>query len=598
MSERAKINTFYDYRYMFMLDKELPTEQKTRKPTSYPHIMPNIEDWPIYKQHKNRKQFIEEINETVFNRLRNRYGDKIEDIIAKTIYLERIRIKEEPWKVDPPQDSQFWSRIKSRLLKRSFDVDDREARINNEELLRRIISRYTEEIVSVFKVKTFMFARKFLTVFFSRLLNTAAGRKLGRVFGTKHRVFERLRAEGEIDKIRALFDKGTVIVVPTHFSNLDSILIGYVMDQIMGLPSFTYGAGLNLYNTGYTAYFMNRLGLYRVDRRKKNPIYLEALKTMCKISIKKGTNNLFFPGGTRSRSGRLETKLKLGLLGSVVEAQRALYQEGKDDKVFIVPLILGYDVTLEAKFLIEQHLKNEGKEFYISSKDNFHSYRSVLNFVWNIFSKSSDITLSFGKPMDVLGNFVNAEGVSFDNKGNRFSLREYFMSNGEITTDTQREHQYTTILGERLVERFHKENIVLASHLVAFAAFKILEHFNPQLDLFGILRLPNKDYHFPLDVLERVLDDLQKVIFDLYDKGNIKISKPIRLNGKELIERGVADLGVYHAEQPLKFNKKGQLISQSFKLLYYYHNRLDNYNLEKGINWSNIDRDSIDIEVE
>ncbi len=583
-----------------MIDEEHEELNGEEKRKSYPHIMPDVEDWPIYKQHRNREAFVEEIDTATHDRLVKKYGDKIEEVIASTIYTERIRMKEEPWKVDPPGDAAFWAKIKSQLVKRSLDAEDDAARENNQQLLRKIIHRYSEEIVGTFKVKTFMFARKFLTAFFSRLLKSASGRNLGRLFGKRTPVEERLRAEGEIEKIRELFDKGTVVVVPTHFSNLDSILIGYVMDQVMGLPSFTYGAGLNLYNTGYTAYFMNRLGLYRVDRRKKNPIYLETLKTACKISVQKGTNNLFFPGGTRSRSGHLETKLKLGLLGSVVEAQRAIYQEGKDEKVFIIPLILGYDVTLEAKFLIEQHLKRTGKEMYLSnSKDNFYSLRSILKFAWKIFSESSDITLSFGKPMDVLGNFVDADGVSYDRFGNPVRMREYFMSGGEITTDTQREFQYTQILGDRIVERFHKENIVLASHLVAFAAFRVLQRFNKQLDLYGILRLPTEGIHFPLDVMSEVLDDLQKRLFEMDKKGKIKLSKNvIDKRGEELIRCGVDDLGVYHAEKPLIFNKKGMLISESFKLLYYYHNRLDNYGLEKYIEWEKQTRSAEVLEVE
>lgn len=577
-----------------MIDEEFEElDNSKEKPREvYPHIMPDIEDWPIFKQHLKRSEFIEELNAEVFERLKEKFPDTFEDIIAKTIYLERIRMKEEPWKVDPPNDAQFWGRIKSRLVKRSLDAEDAEAAANNDALMQKIINRYSEEVVSVFKKKTFLFARKFLTVFFNRLLNTAAGRNFGRLFGGKRQVVERLRAEGEIDKIRALFNKGTVVVVPTHFSNLDSILIGYVMDQVMGLPSFTYGAGLNLYNTGYTAYFMNRLGLYRVDRRKKNPIYLETLKTMCKLSVQKGTNNLFFPGGTRSRSGRLESKLKLGLLGSVIEAQRTLYQEGKNEKVFIIPLILGYDVTLEAKFLIEQHLKKTGKEAYLSNaKDNFYSFRSLMKFAWKIFSRSSDITLSFGKPMDVLGNFVNAEGNSYDRFGNRVHLREYFMSGGEITTDRQRESQYTTILGQRLVERFHKENIVLASHLVAFAAFNVLKHFNRHLDLYGILRLPTSDFYFSLDILSAVLEDMRVQLFKLKDKGHIKLSKNIDLSGEELIRAGVSDLGVYHAQSPLMFDKKDRLMSENFKLLYYYHNRLDSYDLEKYVNWEKVGKE-------
>ena len=34
----------------------------------YPHILPKIEDWPIYKFAKHRKEFVKELNEFVFKR--------------------------------------------------------------------------------------------------------------------------------------------------------------------------------------------------------------------------------------------------------------------------------------------------------------------------------------------------------------------------------------------------------------------------------------------------------------------------------------------------------------------------------------------------
>ncbi|MFM8486585.1 MAG: 1-acyl-sn-glycerol-3-phosphate acyltransferase, partial [Bacteroidota bacterium] len=123
------------------------------------------------------------------------------------------------------------------------------------------------------------------------------------MFRGRRNLYERLNIVGDVGTVAELFKHGTVVVVPTHSSNLDSILVGYAMDQIMGFPSFSYGAGLNLYNFGPAAYYMNRLGAYRVDRRKKNEIYLETLKTMSRLSIQRGVNSLFFPGGTRSRSG-------------------------------------------------------------------------------------------------------------------------------------------------------------------------------------------------------------------------------------------------------------------------------------------------------
>jgi glycerol-3-phosphate O-acyltransferase len=555
------------------------------KGKKYTPVIENIEDWPIYKLSEDREQFIKELNEFTFNRLMKRSPGKAIDMLARTIYLERIRVKEEPWKVDPPNDRQFWNKMRKELVRKSLDREEEDALDSNRKILKKIIGRYSEEIVGTFKIGTFLFARKFLTVFFRRLLNTAAGRNFRRLWGAKHRIYNRIKVEGETDTIRSLMKKGTVVVVPTHFSNLDSIVIGFAMDYVLKLPSFSYGAGLNLYNTGYTAYFMNRLGAYRVDRRKKNPIYLETLKAMSNLSIQRGTNSLFFPGGTRSRSGTLEKRLKMGLLGTAVEAQRAICQDDKEDKIFIVPLVLSYHFVLEAQYLIEQHLKAIGREHYLSLKDASYSRRKIFKFIWKLFSESSDITLNFGKPLDVLGNFVNDEGVSLDSKGNEIDISEYFISDGSLKEDLQREAEYTKILADKIAERYQKENIVLSSHLVAFTTFNILRNQNDDLDLYGLLRLPNEDYVFEMETVEKAIEQVRGKLFEMEKDGQIKLSEQIKWETKDLVEHGVANLGNYHALKPLKINKKGNIVSEDFKVLYYYHNRLENYDLHKAIKW-------------
>lgn len=563
---------------------------------TYPYLIENLEDWPINKLHKNRKEFVREIDELVLERLMQKPTKELSQIIATTIYRERIRIKEEPWKVDPPNESLFWKRIRKKLVKQSLDQSEEESRTANKEILTKIIHRYSEEIVATFRIPTFRFARSFTGALFNRLLNTFAGRNMRRIYGSKHRLEERLMMTGEIEKLRSLMTKGSVVVVPTHHSNLDSLLIGFTMDLVAGLPFPSFGAGLNLYNTGYTAYFMNRMGAYRLDRRKKNPIYLETLKGMSNLAIQKGTNTLFFPGGTRSRSGKLETKdnLKLGMVGTAIEAQRILFQKGKTDKVFIVPLVLSYHFVLEAKSLIEQHLKITGKEQYIKTKDESNSFRQNLRFIWSLFSETNEIIMSVGKPMDVLGNFVDMEGRSFDRQGREVNVQEYFMSGDVITADLQREREYTRILGDQIAERFHKDNIVLSSHLVAFATFNILKHQNPQLDLYGILRLPEEDYFFPEELLHYVVRDLQHALFKMEAAGNIKLSEPIKGDITTLIKDGLKRLGTYHGEKPLILNKKKQIVSQNFKVLYFYHNRLENYQLDQEIKW----RKHYEIEVE
>jgi len=548
----------------------------------YHHVIPDIEDWPIFRLSENRRQFVAEVQEFTVQRLLENSTQEVTDMLSKTVFQERVRIKEEPWKVDPPNERQFWRRIRKRLIEHSLDAPDEEATQNNQEILRLIVNRYTEEIVGTFRISTFLFARRFLTLFFTRLLNTAAG---GSLFGSKYRLQDRLLVTGRTEAVRGLFSKGTVVVVPTHFSNLDSILIGFAMDSFAGLPSFSYGAGLNLYNTGYTAYFMNRLGAYRVDRRKKNPVYLETLKSMSNLSIQRGTNSLFFPGGTRSRSGALETKLKMGLLGTVVEAQRALYEKGENTKIFVVPAILGYHFVLEAPFLVEQYLRQVGKERYIKSQDAFYSVPQLLKFTWQFFSQSSDITVSFGQPMDVLGNPVDAEGMSYDQHGNPIDVREYFLGGDGVNEDLQRESEYTKILADRIVERYHKDNLVLSSHLVAFVAFQLLKRQNHRLDLYGILRLPVDEYIFNSEALTDVVAQLQQLLIELHSDGNIQLSDILYAEPEEIIRHGIKHLGAYHVDKPLRYNKAGNIVSDSFNLLFFYHNRLSTYGWEHRIQW-------------
>ncbi len=550
----------------------------------YPHIIPKIEDWPIYQISKNRSEFVSNLNEFTYERMMSLHSHEIEQFLAKTIYLEKIRSKRKPWKVDPPNEPEYW-----KSLEREFSAAGEAEHKDKlyDELLKRIINRYSEEITGTFNPKTFKFARKFLVSFFKRLLNTAAGKNHRRIWGNKYQLYDKVKVVGYVDEIRSLFKKGVIVVVPTHFSNLDSILIGFAMDAVVGLPAFSYGAGLNLYEAELVAYFMNRLGAYKVDRRKKNPIYLECLKSMACYSLQQGVNNIFFPGGTRSRSGTIEERLKLGLLGSVVESQRRFIQNGSDHKIYIIPLILNYHFVLEGKYLIEQYLKATGKEKYIKTKDQYKSYFKILKFIWSVFSEQSEITLSFGKPMDVLGNPIDIEGRSIGVAGDPIDLKEYFILEDQLTSDEQRESVYTRMLGEKILESYYQNNIVLTSHLVAFAAFRILMKENREVSIYDLINIPPEEFAIEQTVFCGVIEQLKEGLIEWEKEGKIKLSAEVRMGTEDIVEHGIKNLGVYHPSKPLVV-KDGTVMSEDIKLLYYYHNRLENYKLHRIIKWEEI----------
>lgn len=553
-----------------------------RSTVVYDHIYPDIKDWPINKLSQDREKVVQDVTEHAFKILTDHFGDQTGRLIARTIYLEKIRIKENPWKADPSNELNYWRRIE-----KEFSSIQQHDPIRNElelSILKRLINKYTEEIIGSFNIRTFLFARKFLTAFFSRLLNTARGRNLHRIFGSKYQLQQRLKVHGAVDEVRGLFSEGTVVILPTHFSNLDSILIGYAIDAVMGMPSFSYGAGLNLYDSEIISYFMNRLGAYRVDRRKKNPIYLETLKSFSTVSILRGTNSIFFPGGTRSRNGAIEEELKLGLLNTLIQAQRTMLQEGSDKKIIVVPLILGYHFVLEAEQLIKQFLKKSGEEKYIGERSNPIKMRELMKFIWKVFSESSEIHVTLGKPVDVFGNLLDREGRSMDVNGRPVDIAEYFMLDGNITRDKQRENVYTKQLAEKLVKSFHVENRVLTSHMVAFAAFHLLKMEHPEMDVFGIIRLPESHYVFDQDDFLETMKALQAILLKMTEEGRIHMSRESRMPIEEVIKDGISNLGVYHTRKPLRYSRKGELISENFKLLFYYHNRLSGYELDKMLN--------------
>lgn len=119
-----------------------------------------------------------------------------------------------------------------------------------------------------------------------------------------------------------------------------------------------------------------------------------------------------------------------------------------------------------------------------------------------------------------------------------------------------------------------KDNIVLSSHLVAFAAFEILKKENTRLDLYGVLRLPPDDYVFSYEILSEVVGKLREELLRMEKDEEIRLWRPIRGDLHELIRDGIGHLGTFHVKKPLKLNKEGKVISENFLLLYYYHNHL------------------------
>jgi glycerol-3-phosphate O-acyltransferase len=554
----------------------------------YAPILPKKDEWPVVKLARERKEFVNKVAALSEERILDLIGKNpeiLKEELETTLYREKLRIKQNPWDVDPDDEGPFWGEVKNNLLQIHSEVSLTKAKKLEayKVVLSKITSRYSEEIASNFKATHYKFTRRVVTYGFSRLLNAARVKGFGSLFSNQYTLQDKIQITGQTAQIRELATKGTIIMVPTHFSNLDSVLIGWII-SVLGMPPFIYGAGLNLFNISIFAYFMNALGAYKVDRRKKNLMYLETLKTYSKEAIQFGCHSLFFPGGTRSRSGIIESKLKLGLLSTAIEAQRANFQQGISDvsgKIFIVPVTINYHFVLEAPSLIQDYLSQTGQERYYKENDEFSNSYKISKFLFKFFTKGSDISVSIGSAMDVMGNYVDQDGKSLDKWGREVNTEEYFMSNGKVTVDAQREEEYTQMLGKRIVEEFHKINRVFSSHLVAFVAFELIQAKNEKMDLFDLIRLPQEDLVVGYEEFKAACQVALDKIFELKAQGKIDAAPHLYRSMDEIITHGLENVGMYHAKRPLIKNKEGNLATEDMSLLYFYHNRLHGYGLEK-----------------
>lgn len=497
-------------------------------------------------------------------------------VLGEALYSERLRLKRDRGNLftfpRKKADQALWGKVQSGLLRPGAVLD-------RKTLLDLVLTHYAEEIGGRFDRRVYGWATNAVPWTFSWLLNAASVKRF-LPWGMTEALQSRLRIVGEIPVLQKLARKGTILLVPTHQSNIDSVLIGYVI-YLMSLPPFAYGAGLNLYSNPLFSFFMSRLGAYTVDRQKQNQLYKRVLKNYSTRILREGIHSIFFPGGGRSRTGAIETKLKLGLLGTGLEAQLYNHQQGKPNpNIYVVPMVTSYHFVLEASSLIEQYLSDSGKHRFLFKAEDFLGPTKLLNFFWKLFSSQSGITVRIGKPMDIFGNPVDEEGRSLGPNGTTIDPVRWLTSRGSLISDPQRDHEYTRRLGAKIGEGFLRENTVLTSHLVAFAFFETLRKQYPGLDLYRILRISLAQRSLPYENFLAEAEGFHQRLRELADSGRLYLSEELTTSDtRAWVEDGIRNLGLLHDAAVIKV-RDGVIFSEDMNLLYYYRNRLSGYGLE------------------
>ena len=445
--------------------------------------------------------------------------------------------------------------------------------------LEGLVRYHAQDIAGNFNPKVYRFARDILPPAFSFLLNPISGVKDGmEALGS---LKEQIRIEGPIDVVRTCCERGTLVVTPTHSSNLDSIAIGFGLQRAK-LPPVTYGVGKNLFTNPFMTFFMHNLGAYRVDRRLRFSLYKDVLKEYSTVLLERGYHSLFFPGGTRCRSNDVEQHLKLGLMGTTMTAYvNNLRDEGPPRRLYIVPVTINYRLVLEAESLIDDYLSETGKSRYIIEDDEFSKLHRIVDFARKILAHEGAVTLKFGRPLDPFGNEVDDAGESRDARGRLVDPASFVQdAQGEVVEDPQRDSVYTRRLGLKVAEAYRRDTVFMGSNVVARAAYEVAKERTGIADIYRLMRLPDSALAIPFDQLSEQVVRVRAAI-DAHPEWGQLDSRSCELGAEELILETLRFFRSYHTKKVL-YKVGDHVRVGSMKLVYYYKRRTSHVELESG----------------
>ncbi len=201
------------------------------------------------------------------------------------------------------------------------------------------------------------------------------------------RGYSELRYDGaELERLCALGQRAPLVFLPTHKSNLDHLVLQYVLQEHGHPPTHTAG-GINM-NFFPVGPLFRRAGVFFIRRTFKNdPVYKFVLQHYIDYLIEKRFALEWYLEGGRSRSGKLLPP-RFGLFANVVDA----YRRGKSDDVLLIPVAIVYDQIQDvADYVAEQRGGAKQRE----------SFGWLLRMFRRLHRDYGGIHLRFGEPLSL-----------------------------------------------------------------------------------------------------------------------------------------------------------------------------------------------------
>ena len=524
---------------------------------------------PLYRFNRERQAIIDEVIDRVTRQTIQAAwdspADRLDNLLNEAAFVELSSERGDA----PPARLAFWRDV-VRSIARSSEEE-------NAEYVQRAIADYANDIAGHFRPGVQKLAVDLLPRGLSMVLGMGRGLTLPRPGA----LAERIRVEGEVARIKRLAEAGTLVFASTHASRLDAGLMGFAM-HLAGLPALVHGADQTLFDNPMTAFFMANLGAYRVDRSQTQTLYKRVLKTYSQVLIERGYHTFFFPGGGRSRANRVDDRLKLGLLGTALDAwSRNVVRDGQRP-VFIVPVTMNYNLVLEAETLVADHLENPSRQRDIIERDEFSDARRVASYLAASLRDDVFLTVRLGTPMDVFGNEVSHDGEPVDGRGRRVDPVRYLFRDGVPVEDSERARAYTRGLGRQLLESWRRNNVIQPLHIVCMALFEHVLRQHPSWDVQRVLWFARGNIISRV-VAEGETERVARIVRRMAAEGELRLSvNAEKWTAVEMVEAVGELLGRYHS-QPVVEVDGAELRLNDLRLLYFYSNRLRGYDVERRL---------------
>ncbi len=192
------------------------------------------------------------------------------------------------------------------------------------------------------------------------------------------------------EQLEALDPDATIIFVMNHRSNMDYVLVTYLVSRA-GALSYAVGEWARVWPLSG---IIRAMGAYFIRRRSRGALYRRVLARYVQMATAGGVTQAMFPEGGLSLNGA-PGKPKLGLLNYICTMPPS------DRDVIFVPVALNYDRVLEDTFLIAAD-KNGARRFRPPLKTVIKAVSSHLwSRITRRFQSFGVASVGFGRPLEL-----------------------------------------------------------------------------------------------------------------------------------------------------------------------------------------------------